>query len=427
MKDTFLTKPLKQIGRIFTLFTLFIYLSSGVAAQTNIYQQLDSPFYDPNSQQTTTSCTTTLVGSTNAEQSWNYFKSKGLSDAQTAGILGNFREESGINPRRVQNTQTPSGDSDINPLDGKTGYGIAQWTSLGRQQGLSKLAQNPEKPRPVSSLDLQLDFTYQEMTDSSPNDVLDGLKKITGNDGAAVEAAARYFHESFERSADKEAGINQRVLAAIRYNNLYSGTTTVTDPTPDVPICDAGSAKACTTGTILGWQLEEPCKMVSYDQGDPRWADKPYGVGKTSIAESGCGPTSLAMIGATLLNNPDITPLTVATKYGDRYHVADGSSWGLFQTYATDTGLGFKDLGADLNAAAEILRNGGFVLMSVDEGYFTSGGHLVVLRAVSQDGTGFYLADSNGKGKNGDSETRGFSSEFLMTTGQMKHLWGFTR
>lgn len=419
-----INKALSFLRRqILLLLVLLFYLPSTAAAQ-NIYQQLDTPFYDPGSQYIS-SCTTTLVGSTNAEQAWNYFKSKGLSDVQAAAILGNFREESGINPRRVQNTKTPEGDSDINPLDGKTGYGVAQWTSLGRQQALSKYA--TDTSRPVSSLDLQLDFTYREMTDSSPNDVWDSLKNITGTDNAAVDAATRYFHDSFEGSDDDEIGIKQRVRAAIRYHNLYNGSAPINDPSPDMPICDAGPTTACTTGTILGWQLSGSCRMVSYDQGDPKWANLPYGTNKTSIADSGCGPTSLAMIGATLLNDTNITPSTVATRYGDKYHVAQGSSWGLFPAYAADTGLSFKDLGTDLNDAAEILRGGGLVLISVEEGYFTSGGHLVVIRAVSQDGAEFYLADSNGNGRNGDSETRGFTADFLRTTGQMKHLWGYTK
>jgi hypothetical protein len=383
----------------------------------------DTTFYDPLSIGDP-SCSTTLLGSDNAEQAWNFFKSTrggSLSDKQIAAILGNFKEESGINPRRVQGTKTPEGDSDINPLDGKTGYGIAQWTNIDRQQNLSKFA--ADTSRPVSSLDLQLDFVFHEMTDTSPDDIYDHLKTMDD-----INLATRYFQSSFEASADSESGIQQRVLAAIRYYNLYSGTSPLPDPSPGQPVCGgSGPGSACTSGDILGWTLSGSCQMVSYDQGDSRWANVPYGDGKSPIADSGCGPTSLAMVGATLLNNTAITPETVAIKYGNQYHIAEGTSWGLFPVYAADNNLGFKDLGTDLNAAAGIIRSGGLVVISVDPGYFTSAGHLMVIRAVNPDGTLFYLADPNGDGVHGDSETRGFSADFLRSQGSMKHLWGYTK
>lgn len=378
----------------------------------------DTVWYKPGG---SIACGTTLLGSNEAEQAWNYFKSspRSLSDVQTAAILGNLKRESGINPQRVQNTKTPEGDSDVNPLDGRTGYGIAQWTNLTRQQNLSKYAQQTN--RPVSSLDLQLDFIFQEMNGGP---VWNNLKQINEIDEATV-----YVEENYEGSADLrgDRGMAFRIRGAIGYYNLYSGTTPIADPSPGEPICDAGAGEACTTGDILGWQLSGSCRMVSYDQGDPKWASLPYGKGKSPIEESGCGPTSLAMIGATFLNDATITPATVASRYGDKYHIAEGTSWALFPVYAQDTGLKFKELGTDLNAAAEIIRGGGLVLMSVDPGYFTSTGHLMVIRAISQDGTLFYLADSNGKGRNGDSETRPFSADFLRSSGSMQGLWGYSK
>jgi hypothetical protein len=402
-----------DLKRLFFLIvaTGFTLQTTVASAQTDVYRTLQAPFYDPVS----TSCTTTLVGSNEAEQAWNYFKSKGLSDIQTAAILGNFKEESGINPKAVQGN--PPYESDT-VVPGR-GYGIAQWTDRGRQLNLISFAASTK--RPVSSLDLQLDFAYREMTDTSPNDIWDTLKTIDN-----IRDATLYFHKAFERSADDEKKRLERVRAAIRFNNLY-GADKLADPEPGEPICDAGPGQACTTGSILGWQLTGECRMVSYDQGDPRWANLAYGRGKSPLAESGCGPTSLAMIGATLLNNTTITPATVANKYGDKYHVSEGTSWGLFPVYAQDNGLTFKDLGTDLNGAAEIIRAGGLVVISVDPGYFTDRGHLMVIRAISQDGTEFYLADPAGKGAQGDSETRAFSAAFLRSTGSMKHLWGYTK
>ncbi len=190
-----------------------------------------------------------------------------------------------------------------------------------------------------------------------------------------------------------------------------------------VSSCGAGS----TSAGALGWDLSGAHAMVSYNQGDTQWAGLPYGAGKTSIGSSGCGPTSMAMIAATLTGDHSITPKTIADRYGASYHVSEGTSWGVFPVFGADYGLKMTDLGTNLQAAANIIRQGGLVIISVDPGYFTGGGHLMVIRAVSADGSGFYLADPNGNGRHGDSETRAFTAEFLAGDGNLKNLWGYTK
>jgi hypothetical protein len=81
-----------------------------------------------------------LNGSNNAEQVWGFFSREGMQPVQIAGLMGNMMAESGLNPKRVQGTKTPAGDRDNVTVNGKTGYGIAQWTSQGRQQHLADFA-----------------------------------------------------------------------------------------------------------------------------------------------------------------------------------------------------------------------------------------------------------------------------------------------
>lgn len=45
-----------------------------------------------------------LVGKTNAEKIWNYLKAAGLSDCGAAGLMGNLKAESGLNPMNLQNS-----------------------------------------------------------------------------------------------------------------------------------------------------------------------------------------------------------------------------------------------------------------------------------------------------------------------------------
>jgi hypothetical protein len=169
-----------------------------------------------------------LTGSDAEEQTWNYFISKGLNAVQVAGIMGNFSQEDSFNPRQLQG----GGESNSVPLDGVTGYGIAQWTYITRQQNLDRFAR--DQNRPVATLELQLDFTYKEMTEG---EVWDNLRTI--QDPAV---AARYFHSSFERSADDEAGIQERVNDALEYLALYGsgggggGTTGPLDCDNSAPV-----------------------------------------------------------------------------------------------------------------------------------------------------------------------------------------------
>ena len=158
-----------------------------------------------------------FTGSNNAQTTWNYFRGKGLSPVQTAAIMGNFSQESSFNPKRVQGD--PPYDSET-LVPGK-GYGIAQWTDSGRQQNLITFTANDDRNRPIYDLTLQLDFAYHEMTDRSPDDVWEHLKTFGDNQ---LAEATRYFHDSFEGSADDEDGIQERIDDAIKYLALYGNS-----------------------------------------------------------------------------------------------------------------------------------------------------------------------------------------------------------
>ena len=90
----------------------------------------------------------------NDKIAFDYFVSKGLTDVEAAGVVGNMDQESGMSPTIAQ-------------IGGGPGRGIAQWSVGGRwdsshhdnvvwyasQHGASRY-----------SLDLQLDFIWYELT-----------------------------------------------------------------------------------------------------------------------------------------------------------------------------------------------------------------------------------------------------------------------
>ncbi len=96
---------------------------------------------------------------------------------------------------------------------------------------------------------------------------------------------------------------------------------------------------------------------------------------------------------------------------------------------ADDFNLKLDDLGTDLNQAASAVKNGSLVIISVDAGEFTGRGHLMVIRAVDDQGN-FLLADPNYSGNKShgkDTNNKAYSADFLRTQGALKHLWSFSK
>ena len=136
---------------------------------------------------------------------WAYLKSKGLSSNAIAGIMGNMAIESGLVPARVQDPV--NGGFITAPeitVDGKTGYGLCQWTYSTRQQGLVDFA----KARGTSTSDMatQLEYLLQEIN-STPKyqGVIAAMDKASG-----PAEAAKIFHDIYEGSADAPDKIQLR-------------------------------------------------------------------------------------------------------------------------------------------------------------------------------------------------------------------------
>jgi len=122
-------------------------------------------------------CSTDLVGGENVEKIWNFIVNKGLTPLQTAGIMGNMQAEAHFEPRLVEygwlnsrgeksRAGQPSSLDDVVPPNqgpqGQPGYGLVQWTSPGRKQGLRDIS--AQRSIIAGDLGLQLDYFWQELT-----------------------------------------------------------------------------------------------------------------------------------------------------------------------------------------------------------------------------------------------------------------------
>lgn len=114
------------------------------------------------------------------------------------------------------------------------------------------------------------------------------------------------------------------------------------------------------------------------------YSNIPYGGG--SIASSGCGPTSFAMIGS-YLTGTNITPVDAVSWCGNSYYMPGvGTYWSYFQAAASHFGCGAVTQTSDPNAVLSALAQGHPVISSQSAGIFTSGGHFIVLRGITANG-----------------------------------------
>lgn len=137
-------------------------------------------------------------------------------------------------------------------------------------------------------------------------------------------------------------------------------------------------------GDITFSDAETP--VVYYNQTDARWGNKMYGKSGT-IGEAGCGPTALAIVVASLTDQA-VTPYDVAkwsVENGYRCE-GNGSYHSLIPAGGEHYGLTVTGIGNDSKQLVEALKDGKLVIAIMSKGHFTSSGHFIVLRGVTEDG-----------------------------------------
>ena len=127
-----------------------------------------------------------------------------------------------------------------------------------------------------------------------------------------------------------------------------------------------------------GGEYKQP---VDYKQYDSRWASVMYSNHndkKQTIKSSGCGPTSMADIVATVKDSR-ITPVEMAKfalAKGCRTN-NEGTAWAFFPKVADEYGFSKYRKATSLADLKSCLDTGGYIVASMGKGYWTSGGHYI--------------------------------------------------
>jgi len=120
---------------------------------------------------------------------------------------------------------------------------------------------------------------------------------------------------------------------------------------------------------------------VDYKQGAKPWGPMMYSNHndpKQTMANSGCGPTAMADVVATL-KDPNINPYDLAqlaVNWGDRSN-SNGTNWSFFKHIAEHFKFVKFVQTKSLDALKACLDAGGYVVCSMGKGYWTSGGHYI--------------------------------------------------
>lgn len=128
-------------------------------------------------------------------------------------------------------------------------------------------------------------------------------------------------------------------------------------------------------------------EIVYYNQRDKRWADKKYGTSDT-IGESGCGPTALAIVVSSFTENK-LNPKEMSDwAYENGYYIPHGGSYhSLIPEGASRFGLTVEAVSKKQGQKiVDALAEGKLVVAIMGKGVFTSSGHFIVLRGVTEEG-----------------------------------------
>ncbi len=166
---------------------------------------------------------------TNGPKIWKYFRDKGLTNNQTAAIVGNLWKESALKPENVSdeyNRKTGITDMQYTNMvdDGsytdfandRQGYGLAMWTDPTYKSPMYEMAKKHGKS--IGDLGFQLDYLWDTLNGNWKKSTLD---PILASD--SLEDGAVTFMENYEKpyDMDKPYKREERINAAREMMEMF--------------------------------------------------------------------------------------------------------------------------------------------------------------------------------------------------------------
>lgn len=124
--------------------------------------------------------------------------------------------------------------------------------------------------------------------------------------------------------------------------------------------------------------------LTYYSQMDNRWKNKMYSIigdSNQTIGNSGCGPTSAAMVVSSIKGV--ISPETMANLYVQHGYRStnNGTYWSAFRWTADAFNIDYIET-SSLDTAIKLVKDNNYVIVSCGNGLFTYGGHFIVIVGV---------------------------------------------
>ena len=193
---------------------------------------------------------------------------------------------------------------------------------------------------------------------------------------------------------DADGIFGSKTKAAVLAYQSASGLTAdgICGPKTWTALLCGVSMQTVTDGKVL-------TDCVEYKQGDSRWKSIMYSNHNSTsqtIGNSGCGPTSCAMVVATW-SDASITPVEMcALAVETGYRRASGGTDRAFCKYVFENYPGFSKFvrTSSFTTLAAALAEGALAVCSMNNGdsnFWTSGGHFIVARGI--DSTYVYAND----------------------------------
>ncbi|MBR2695304.1 hypothetical protein IKE86_00075 [Candidatus Saccharibacteria bacterium] len=169
----------------------------------------------------------------NSKTALNYLIQKGYSKTSAAAIVGNLIAESGVVPNKIEGG-TLINDTSWRLTDwekfNKRGFGIAQWTSGGRQTSLQNFADT--NGLPVISMEAQLGYLFDELQ----REVRGTGSSVEHMNASSLEDATFFMYRRFETPRSSFCTTNDRAGC---YNNYAPSSYSSLSPTETKSAYDA--------------------------------------------------------------------------------------------------------------------------------------------------------------------------------------------